>query len=306
MGDDAHEVIRHRPLMELATKQHGVVATRQLAEIGYSRSSAAKAARVGRLHRIYRGVYVVGHRKLDWHGRCMAATLASPRSVASHSAAGWLWEVLRFRPETIHVIAPTKRRSKRDFVVHHATLTEADVTEVDGIPATSLARTYLDLAAVLRPEQLDQALERGERHRLLDLEPLEELLGRARGHPGRRPLERALEIYRPDPTVTRSDVERLFLRLAREAGLPAPSMNYVVDGYEVDAYWPELRFGVEIDVYATHGSRAAFERDRRRLDDLLLSGVEIVAITDVRLRVEPDAVVRRIAAHLERRRALVP
>lgn len=80
-------------------------------------------------------------------------------------------------------------------------------------------------------------------------------------------------------------------------------MNFNVAGYEVDAYWPRLRFGVEIDTFGTHGSRAAFERDRERQEDLMLRGVEIVAITDTRLRSEPERVVARIGAHLERRRA---
>lgn len=129
----------------------------------------------------------------------MAATLACAPALASHSAAGWLWGLLRFRPETIHVTAPTRRGTRRDFAVHFADLAAVDVAEVDGIPATSLARTYLDLAWVLRPERLEKALERGEERGILDLRAIEELLSRVKGHPGRRRLEKALEIYRPDP-----------------------------------------------------------------------------------------------------------
>jgi predicted transcriptional regulator of viral defense system len=121
VGDQRLQV-RHGALAELATRQHGVVATRQLDAIGYSKSSVAKAARVGRLHRVHRGVYVVGQRRLTWEGRCMAAVLASYPSVASHLSAAWLWGLLRSRPETLHVTRRGPRPRKRPFVVHRADL----------------------------------------------------------------------------------------------------------------------------------------------------------------------------------------
>jgi very-short-patch-repair endonuclease len=79
-------------------------------------------------------------------------------------------------------------------------------------------------------------------------------------------------------------------------------MNFVIKGLELDAYWERERFVVELDVYETHGTRDAFERDRLRQDDLLLIGVEMIRATGPRLRREPTAIVRRVAAHLQRRR----
>jgi predicted transcriptional regulator of viral defense system len=90
--------------------------------IGYTKSSVAKAAKAGRLHRLHRGVYLVGHRSLTWHGRCMAAVLASYPSVASHLSAGWLWGLLRSRPESVHVTARGPRPGRRDFTIHRADL----------------------------------------------------------------------------------------------------------------------------------------------------------------------------------------
>jgi very-short-patch-repair endonuclease len=92
------------------------------------------------------------------------------------------------------------------------------------------------------------------------------------------------------------------LELVRRKGLPAPSMNLNVLGYEIDAYWEPERFAVELDVYETHGSRAAFERDRLRQEDLKLKGVESIRITGPRLDREPQAIVARVAAHLRLRR----
>ena len=79
-------------------------------------------------------------------------------------------------------------------------------------------------------------------------------------------------------------------------------MNFNVLGYELDAYWEPERFAVELDVYETHGSHAAFERDRLRQEDLKLKGVETIRITGPRLDSEPQAIVERVAAHLKLRR----
>jgi very-short-patch-repair endonuclease len=288
--------------MDLATRQHGVVSTRQLAALGYSKSSAAKAAQAGRLHRVHRGVYSVGQRRLTWHGRCIAAVFACAPAAASHSAAAWLWGLQGHAPETIHLTSPTKRTRKATFVVHSSRLLKRDVDRRDGVPVTAVPRTLLDLAIRARPDQIDGYLERAEDRRLLDVRAVEDLLARAGRHRGRGRLARALALYQPDPAFTRSKFEARFRSAVRAAGLPAPSMNFNAEGYELDAYWPELRFAVELDLYETHGSRAAFERDRRRQEELKLLGIEMIRVTAPRLKREPEAVIRNLAALLERRR----
>jgi hypothetical protein len=302
VGDKRQKDGRHQPLFELATRQHGVVSTRQLKRLGYGRNSASKANRVGRLRRIHRGVYIVGYEPLTWSGRCMAAVLAARPAVASHLSAAYLWGLLRYRPDTIEVTVPSPRRTRREFRLHFAALPSVDITRIDGIPVTALPRTLLDLAAVLSAERLTKVLERAEELKLFDLGPIEELLARAGHHPGIAKLRRALEIYRPDPAFTRSGLEKLFLALVRKAGLPLPAMNHVVAGFELDAYWERERFVVELDVFETHGTHAAFERDRQRHDDLLLIGIEMIRVTGPRLKREPQEVMRRVADHLERRR----
>lgn len=232
----------------------------------------------------------------------MAAVLAARPAVASHLAAGWLWELLRYRPERIAVIAPTARRARRDFRVHFGVLHRVDIRVISGIPVTSFARTTLDLAATLSPPSLAGVLERSEERGLFDLTAVEDAQRRYAHHPGAGPLRQALSIYRDDPRVLRSRLEKRFLELVREFGLPEPAMNYNVAGFELDAYWERERFAVELDVFETHGTRIAFERDRVRADDLLALGVEMIRVTGPRLRREPAAVMRRLAEHLARRR----
>lgn len=293
----------HHPLASLAKRQHGVVSIRQLQRLGYSRDSVARAAAAGSMHRLHRGVYAVGHTCLNWHGHCLAAVLAcAPEAVASHRSAAWLWELERARPGTIDVTAPTRRHRRTALQLHYAALTGEDRAIRDGIPVTSLPRTLLDCAGALSRDRLDRLLERAEQRSLLDTTPIEALLARTRGHRGAARLRRALELYRPPP-FTRSGLERRFLELVRRAGLPVPSTGYIVAGYELDVYWWQERFAVELDVYETHGSRHAFEQDRRRHEDLKLDGVEMIRVTGIRLAREPKTVMERVRLLLEQRRA---
>jgi hypothetical protein len=312
VGDKREEEMEasHRPLAELATAQHGVVSTRQLAELGYTRSSASKANGVGRIHRVYRGVYAVGHEDLTWDGWCMAAVLAAAPArvakghqpiVAGHRSAAWLWDVARYRPQTIEVTAPKPRRSRRPYVVHCAVLVRDERAVRDGIPVTSLARTYLDLAATERPRTVERMLERAADLHLLDLGPVREILARHPDHPGAPKLAAALEIYRPKRKFTRSEFERRFLEVVHEAGLPEPAMNVFVAGHELDAYWAAECFGVELDSYKTHGSRLSFEDDPVRIDDFLHAGIVVTRVTETRLAREPQAVIASLRRHLAKR-----
>jgi predicted transcriptional regulator of viral defense system len=209
-----------------------VVSTRQLAALGYTRSSVAKAAKVGRLHRVHRGIYVVGHHRLTWHGRCMAAVLAASPSVASHRSAGWLWGLLQSRPGTLHVTCRRSRHAERPFVAHTADLAPVDLTRRDGIPVTSLARTILDLAVDSRERTVGRFIRQADDDKTFDLRAMEDLLERTKGHRGHAKVRAALEIYDETPAFTRSDLEKRFLEVVREAGLPAPSMNRFVAGTE--------------------------------------------------------------------------
>lgn len=296
----------HQPLAGLAERQHGVVSTRQMEALGYSRDAVSYSARSGRLHRLHRGVYAVGHKSLTWHGRCLAAVLAcEPNALASHTSAAWLWGLVTSRPGTFHVTAPTRRHAKSALRLHYARLAGEDRAACEGIPATAVPRTLLDLAASLPAARLDRVIERSEELRLFDLLAIDAILRRAGGHRGAGRLRAALAIYRDEPAFTRSRLERRFLALIKGAGLPTPSMGFNESGYELDAYWQPERFAVELDVYETHGSRASFESDRLRQENLKLEGIEMIRITGPRLDREPTTVIERVATLLEQRRRQV-
>jgi hypothetical protein len=186
--------------------------------------------------------------------------------------------------------------------VHHAlSLCAEDRAEAERIPVTTVARTLLDLASTGSRWRLDTAVQRAERLGRLDLGPIDALLKRQVGARGTKPLREAIEIYR-DSGFFRARSERLFLALVKKAGLPRPAINHFVAGHEVDAYWEAERFAVEVDGWEGHRSRASFENDPLRIENLKLAGIEAIRITARRIEQEPEAVGERLAILLGRRR----
>lgn len=223
----------------------------------------------------------------------------------SHRSAAWLWGLTKRFHVPVEVTAASPRQTREAIRVHSAAaLTAADLATMENIPVTAVPRTLLDFAAV-DPHYLGQALDNAHRLGLLDLIEMDELISRSKGFRGVARLRTALEIHRPT-VFTRSGLERCFLALVRRAGLPQPSMNLFVEGYELDAYWAAERFAVELDTYDYHGTPAAFEADRMRQENLKLAGIEMTRITGIRMDREPMAVAARLRRLLSQRRKEVP
>lgn len=297
------EMRSHAPLAELAQAQYGVVSFRQLRRLGFSTGAISRGRSAGRLHRIHRGVYAVGHTNLADHGRCMAAVLAcGPRALLSHESAAWLWGLFPTCPFEPEVSVPDTGRPRAGIRAHRiAPLATDESGTQERIPVTSLPRTLLDLAATGRGRRLQQAIEKAKRLDLLDLGEIDDLLDRRRGASGTRRLREALEIYR-DLAFSRSRSELLFLDAIKKAGLPRPALNTFVAGHEVDAYWRAESFAVEVDGWDTHRTREAFEADPLRQENLKLAGIDSVRITARRIEREPGAVGQRLARLLAQRR----
>lgn len=293
----------HLRIAELAARQHGVVAHRQLRELGFSESSIGRRARAGILHRVHHGVYAVGNPLPSPHGRCLAAVFAAGEgAVLSRYCAAWVWGMANLLPRIPEVTASTPRSNRPNLRIFSArTLHPDDLSTVEGIPVTAVARTLLGIAAA-SPRDLGRwALPRAKRLDLLDLAEIDALLSRSKGMRGARRLERALRRYRR-AAFTRSEVERMFVEVVERAGLPLPVMNLYVGGFELDAYWPDLRYAVELDTYEYHGDEISFEDDRVRHEDLKLAGIEMTRVTGYRLSRRPANVAARLRRLLAQRR----
>lgn len=287
----------------VAADQYGVLSHEQLTNLGCTASAVESAVTSGRLHRVHRGVFAVGHPGLSRHGRCLAGVLARGEgALLSYRSAAWLWGMVPEFAVPIEVSVPWRGHGRSPLHLHHCpALGAEDIASHEGIPVTAVPRTLLDLASSVPPWQLERAVEKAERLGLLDVGRIDQLLERVRGHQGRGKLRKALALHR-DPAFSRSRGELRFLELVREAGLPHPSVNCVVEGYELDMYWERERFAVELDGWETHRSRAAFEEDRKRQENLKLAGIEMIRITGHRLAHQPGEIAVRLRTLLQRRR----
>jgi predicted transcriptional regulator of viral defense system len=274
-------------IAELAERQHGVVARRQLLELGLGRQAIARRREAKRLHVVHRGVYAVGYRRLTRLGWWMAAVLAcGPGALLSHRPAGVLLGVLDSCSGRVEVTVSRHLAGREGIRARQTHIAPDERTAVAGIPVTTVARTLLDLAAALDRHGLARALERAEALGLTSETSLDTLIERHAGRPGVGCLRRALaELV---PQLTRSELERRFLTFVERAGLPRPRTNVWLplgeEWIEVDAVWPESRLVVELDSRAHHLARAAFERDRRRDRRLQAAGWRVVRLTDRALR----------------------
>jgi very-short-patch-repair endonuclease len=284
----------------IAARQRGVVTAEQLYGVGLDKSAVTRRVSLGRLHRIHRGVYAVGHRGLSLHGRFIAAVLAcGDGAVLSHGSAAALWGLLRPLEGPVHVSVPTTTgRARRPGIhLHRCPSLNAPVdlspsppylqreggrgrqvltTHRHNIPATTIPRTIEDLRRtnLLPPHLLRRATRQAEQkgHRLAGLAT----------------------------DRTRSDLETLFLALCRRHRLPPPEVNVKLVNWEVDFLWRSQRLVVETDFWAYHRGSVAFEDDHARDLDLRSAGYSVLRFTDTQLEYEPGRVVGDLRRALKR------
>jgi very-short-patch-repair endonuclease len=279
----------------LAARQHGVVSRSQLLALGLGAGAIKHRVGVGRLHPLHRGVYAVGHRAVRREAWWMAAVLAagSDAVLAGRSAAA-LWCMRQSHRARIEVVSP-RRVDVRGIEARCIALAPDEVTVHDGIPVTTPARTLFDLAAVVPAHHLEAAFNEAEYRRLTSPVSLDALLARYPGRRGTQALRRVLDDHRRNgETRTRGELER-FLALVDAANLPRPKINRHTDHGELDAAWPEQRVVVELDGFAAHGTRRAFEDDRAKDRERVAAGWRVVRVTWRQLADDPA----RIAAQLK-------
>lgn len=282
----------------LAERQHGVVARWHLFALGLRRGAIDRRLACGRLHVVHRGVYAVGHRLLSPQGRWMAAVLASGTgAVLSHRSAAALWGIRATSRPRVDVTAPRALHARLGLHPHCAILPPDEITTANRIPTTVPARTLLDLAAVLPRHALERAVNEAEVQRLSSQASLATILDR---YPGRRGTTglRALLLNASRPASTRSELEARFLTFLDHHRLPRPETNSLVEAMEVDAVWREAGLIVELDGFAAHGTRHAFQRDRERDRRLQAAGWRVVRITWRDLHEQPESLAIQLRALL--------
>jgi hypothetical protein len=263
-------------LGRIGTSAHGVVRRAQLLRLGVTPSEIRHRLRTGGLIRVYPGVYRVGHGAPSLEARYLAAVLACGEgALLSGLAAGYLFGALKGLAPPPEVTAPTKRRV-RGVRTRRSRGERRDATRWRGIPVTTLARTLVDLAAVLNVDDLARAFHEAEVRHATKPAQVEAVLARRPNRPGAANLRAVLH---GDAPLLLSKLEKRFLALLREAGLPLPQTNRPAGSHWVDCRWPQHRLTVELDSYRYHHSRHAWEQDRRREREARARGDEFRSYT---------------------------
>jgi very-short-patch-repair endonuclease len=308
--------IRAARTWRLVRKQHGVVTRAQLLDLGFSDDAIRHRLNAGRLHRLIRGVYAVGRPEVGRRGRWMAAVLAcGPEALLSHRSAASLLEIRRASAlESVEVTVPADaRRRPRGIRVYRRTGPRALPAasrdgrgrgrggsgpgalppairrrEVDGIPVTGPATTLVDLASCVPTGQLEAAVNEADHRDLLDPEALRAAIDWLPRRPGARRLRELLDAA--DLALTSTVLERRFLPLALEAGLPRPTTQARLGGNRVDFFWDGLGLVVETDSLRYH--RTAFKQtaDKRRDNQNALAGRLTLRFTHRQVSYEPGYV----------------
>jgi hypothetical protein len=298
MAGTIRQPIRKPSVWALARSQHGVVARGQLLGLGLSRHAIQHRLERGRLHPVANGVYAVGRAETTERGRWMAAALScgyapsirAPIVVVSHVSAAALLGIGPEKPAEIEIsIRSGHGRRRSGLRIHRRPgLRDEDTGFCERIPVTSPAQTILDMAARLPRIEVERMVDEADR---LDLIHPPELRAALEGHPPQPGLARLRTwLDRRTFRLTRSKLERWFLPLAAEVGLPLPETKAWVNGFEVDFHWPELRLVVEADSLRHHHTPAQQARDRERDQAHTAAGYTCLRFTHEQIRYEPGHV----------------
>jgi predicted transcriptional regulator of viral defense system len=275
-------------LDRLVLAQHGVVSRPQLRELGLSDTMVARWLDAGRLHRLHRQVFALGHTALSIEGRLIAALLyGGDQAALSHTTAAWVWSLIDAEPRRIHMTVRGRLRSSSDVRVHHSR--EVTGLHCRGFRVTPVARTLVDLGTMLPGRGLRRALAEADFRGLLDIREVTGAL--KRGRPGSAALRAALQRHLPQLAHALSILEERFLELCETACLPLPEVNARVGRLRVDALWRKQHVAVELDGAAAHAGWAAIKRDRQRELALRAAGLQVVRYTWDQITRHPEGVV---------------
>jgi very-short-patch-repair endonuclease len=287
-----------------------VVSHGQLSELGLSKRAVRHRVTIGRLHSVTQAVYAVGRPELTRHGRWMAAVLATgPGAALSHRSAAELWGFCSVRGDVIEISAAASCRHRRPGIrVHRRTgIATLDFDRHQNIPLTTPILTLVDIAGLggrgartwLSDADVERAVNEADRLDLVDPETLRTELERYRGRRGVARLRELLD--RRTFRLTDSELERFFLPLAAQAGLPVPLTREHLNGFRVDFFWPDLGLVVETDGLRHHRTPAQQARDRLRDQEHLAAGLTPLRFTHAQVRYEPEHVrstLREVAQRL--------
>lgn len=299
-------------LRELASRNYAVFTLAHAARCGVSADTLFRAVKRGTCVRLHAGVFAFAGAPDSWERSVLAACLAAGKdAVASHRTAARIWTLIEPEDNVIEISVPRRRgRNARlnGARIHRSTdLVAEHTTTRRRIPVTNPLRTIVDLAAVLPPGDVEDAIDTGlappSLFSIAAIDATRKDLSR-RGRPGAGALRRILEERALGDAVNDSKLESRMAGLLRRFGLPPAVFHYVVSTTggvflaEVDFAYPALRLAIEVDGFNVHGTPRAMAKDFVRQNGLVPYGWHVLRFTWRQVVRQPDMVAGTIAAAL--------
>ncbi|HMC08226.1 MAG TPA: type IV toxin-antitoxin system AbiEi family antitoxin domain-containing protein, partial [Actinomycetota bacterium] len=288
-----------RAIAALAERQHGLVTRPQALERGLTESAVGRRLAAGRWKRVHSGVYRLAGVERTWEQELHAHLLAAgPGAVASHRSAATLLSLPGVERKFEITVARCHTYTGAGLEVHRASLVEGvDRALVRQIPATSPARTLIDLASVVDRDRLESILDHTLAGEVVDLDRVRRRLAAlgTRGRKGAGSLLALLDERSGTSRPARSPFERLLWKALCDHGLPVPEREFPVRLPEgrmayLDLAYPQALLAIEADSYLHHSTLTDWSRDRLRNNELLTLGWRVLPVTFVDLRRSPATV----------------
>ncbi len=300
---DSGKIAPDATIAKLAAEQHGLITARELHAVGVGPRVIRRRVLAGRLHEVYPGVFAVGHPRLTASGRVLAATLSyGYAGTVGFRSATQHWGLLREagRNGPVDVIAATGN-ARRGTKLHRLTLDPADRVLRDGVPVTTVGRTLADLATVVPKPLLAKAVNEAQVRRLLTPAQIQRAEDASIKRPGGAALRALLSQVDPQQRI-RSELERLFLALLGNTGLPKPKVNALIEIeqvlHQVDFSWSDRRLAVEVDGGEVHGTPQAHEADLERDARFTRAGWRVQRFSHAQVTEDPASVIKTLEALL--------
>lgn len=317
-GMSVHRVVLSRPsrrpgrfslerqlkLNEIASSQHALVLRDQAIDLTFSPKEIRTRLRTKTWLEYAAGLYAIAGAPATFGQQAMAAVLLSGEgALASHRTSAFLRHWIRAMPRSVDVavLHGTHFRTRRGVHVHQfAVLDPCDADVISGIPVTSAIRTVVDLAARLQGPAYERVLDDVLLRREVSIADLRACI--ARTGPTRMGMGRLRKLLDDrEFGIPESELERVFLRLAKRYKWPRFVRQEKRQRSRVDFAYPELDIVIEVDGRIWHGSAEAFWRDPRRQNDIVLSGTLILRFTWFDLTKDPAYIDRKVREALNRR-----
>jgi very-short-patch-repair endonuclease len=286
----------------IAAGQKTLVTTEQLVACGLHDDAVTYRLKTGRLHTVFRGVYSMGCGELPPLALELAALLAcGERSFLSHRSAAFVWG-LRETPTADVEVSVVRRccKSREGMRVHRIQkIHRAELRRHEGLWISSPARVALEVAAGATGDELADLVDRGVEGRVFTPRELKAVVAR---HRGRRGVARLAEVLGTEDamTITRSQAEKAFLRLIRDARLPEPLVNQKLGRYVPDFMGRDQRLIVELDSYRFHGGPGGFHNDHEKDLAYRDAGFDVLRPTRNHVVRQPARVLVSVVRALER------